>query len=91
MIITLSWLKNHLATSANLEKIINKLTGIGLEVEGIKERQNELSDFKIAKVLKAEKHPNADKLKLCDVSLGDSRTIKVVCGASNARNGLITI
>ena len=91
MIITLSWLKNHLATSANLEKIIDKLTGIGLEVEGIKEGQNELSDFKIAKVLKAEKHPNADKLKLCDVSLGDSKTIKVVCGAANARNGLVTI
>jgi len=91
MIITLSWLKNHLATSANLEKIINKLTGIGLEVEGMKEGQNKLSDFKIAKVLKAEKHPNADKLKLCDVSLGDSRTIKVICGAANARNGLVTI
>jgi len=91
MIITLSWLKNHLATSANLEKIIDKLTGIGLEVEGIKEGQNELSDFKIAKVLKAEKHPNADKLKLCDVSLGDSKIIKVVCGAANARNGLVTI
>tara|TARA_Y100000590_G_scaffold244848_1_gene275189 strand:- start:212 stop:2614 length:2403 start_codon:yes stop_codon:yes gene_type:complete len=91
MIITLSWLKNHLSTSANLEKIINKLTGIGLEVEGIKEGQNELSDFKIAKVLKAEKHPNADKLKLCDISLGNSRTIKVVCGAANARNGLVTI
>ena len=91
MIITLSWLKNHLATSANLEKIIDKLTGIGLEVEGIKEGQNELSDFKIAKVIKVEKHPNADKLKLCDVSLGDSKTIKVVCGAANARNGLVTI
>ena len=64
MIITLSWLKNHLATSLNLEKIINKLTDIGLEVEAVKESQNELSDFKIAKVLKAEKHPNADKLKL---------------------------
>ena len=55
MIITLSWLKNHLATSANLEKIINKLTGIGLEVEGIKEGQNVLSDFKIAKIIKVEK------------------------------------
>ncbi len=92
MIITLSWLKNHLSTSANLEKIIDKLTSIGLEVEEIKEAQNELSDFKIAKVLKVEKHPNADKLKLCDVSLGDGKQIKkVVCGADNARNGLITI
>ena len=92
MIITLSWLKNHLSTSANLEKIIDKLTSIGLEVEEIKEAQNELSDFKIAKVLKVEKHPNADKLKLCDVSLGDGKQIKkVVCGADNARNGLVTI
>ena len=91
MIITLSWLKNHLATSANLEKIIDKLTGIGLEVEGIKEGQNELSDFKIAKVIKVEKHPNADKLTLCDVSLGDSRTTKVVCGAANVRDGLVSV
>ncbi len=91
MIITLSWLKNHLSTSANLSKIIDKLTGIGLEVEGIKGSQGELSDFKVVKVLKVEKHPNADKLKLCDVSLGKNKTIKVVCGAANARNGLITI
>ena len=86
MIITLSWLKNHLTTSLNLEKIINKLTDIGLEVEAVKEAQNELSDFKIAKVLKAEKHPNADKLKLCEVSIGKNNDIKkVVCGAQNAR------
>ncbi len=91
MIITLSWLKDHLSTSANLGKIIDKLTGIGLEVEGINENQNELSDFKIVKILKVEKHPNADKLKLCDISLGDNKIIKVVCGADNARNGLITI
>ena len=92
MIITLSWLKNHLTTSSNLEKIINKLTDIGLEVEAVKEAQNELSDFKIAKVLKAEKHPNADKLKLCDVSIGNNNDIKkVVCGAQNARSGLVTI
>ena len=91
MIITLSWLKDHLITNANLEKIIDKLTSIGLEVEGIKDSQNELSNFKIAKVLKAEKHPNADKLKLCEVSLGNSKTYKVVCGAANARDGLITV
>ena len=91
MIITLSWLKDHLITNANLEKIIDKLTSIGLEVEGIKYSQNELSNFKIAKVLKAEKHPNADKLKLCEVSLGNSKTYKVVCGAANARDGLITV
>ena len=91
MIITLSWLKDHLSTNANLEKIIDKLTGIGLEVEGIKDSQGGLSNFKVAKVLKAETHPNADKLKLCDVSLGNGKTIKVVCGAANARAGLVSI
>ena len=91
MIITLSWLKDHLITNANLEKIIDKLTSIGLEVEGIKESQGELSGFKIAKVLKVEKHPNADKLKLCEVSLGNSKTFKVVCRAANVKDGLITV
>ena len=91
MIITLSWLKDHLSTNANLKKIIDKLTGIGLEVEEINESQGELSDFKIAKVLKAQKHPNADKLKLCEVSLGNNKTIKVVCGAANARDGLVSV
>ena len=91
MIITIPWLKEHLQTKANEAKIIDQLTNIGLEVENIKENSGELSDFKVAKILKAEKHPNADKLKVCDVSLGDNRIIKVVCGASNARDGLITI
>ena len=91
MIITLSWLKDHLNSNTNLTKIIDKLTGIGLEVEGVKDSQGELSDFKVAKVIKVEKHPNADKLKLCDVSLGDNKVIKVICGATNARGGLVTI
>ena len=91
MIITIPWLKEHLQTKANEAKIIDQLTNIGLEVEGIKENLGELSDFRIAKILKAEKHPNADKLKVCDVTLGDNKIIKVVCGASNAREGLITI
>ena len=91
MIITLSWLKDHLITNANLGKIIDKLTDIGLEVEGLKENQGDLYNFKIAKVLKAEKHPNADKLKLCEVSLGNSKTFKVVCGAGNVKDGLITV
>ena len=91
MIITISWLKEHLQTKANEAKIIDQLTNIGLEVENIKESSGQLSDFKVAKILKAEKHPNADKLKVCDVSLGDNRIIKVVCGAPNARNGLVTI
>ena len=91
MIITIPWLKEHLQTKANEAKIIDQLTSIGLEVEGIKENSGELGDFKIAKILKTLKHPNADKLKICDVTLGDGKVIKVVCGASNAREGLITI
>ena len=74
MIITLSWLKDHLITNANLEKIIDKLTNIGLEVEGIKESQMNFLVLKSLKVLNTEKHPNADKLKLCEVSLGNSKT-----------------
>ena len=91
MILTLSWLRNHLNTKANINEIIEKLTNIGLEVEGIKESFGNMSEFKIAKILKTEKHPNADKLKLCDVNIGGSSIVKVVCGADNARNGLITV
>ena len=91
MIITLPWLKEHLNTKASEEKIINQLTNIGLEVEGIKENIGELSEFKIAKVLKAEKHPNADKLKVCDVAIGNKEIHKIVCGASNVRAGMFTI
>ena len=68
-----------------------QLTNIGLEVESVKENSGELSEFKIAKIIKVEKHPNADKLKVCDVNIGKTETLKVVCGAPNARDGLITI
>ncbi|MFL2890165.1 MAG: phenylalanine--tRNA ligase subunit beta [Pelagibacteraceae bacterium] len=91
MIITIPWLKEHLKTKANEEKIINQLTNIGLEVENVTDNSGELRDFKVAKILKVEKHPNADKLKVCDVTLGNNKIIKVVCGAQNARQGLITI
>ena len=91
MIITLQWLKEHLKTNANENEIINKLTNIGLEVESIKENSGDLSEFKIAKIIKAEKHPNADKLKVCDVNIGGKEILKVVCGAPNAKDGLITI
>ena len=91
MIITLPWLKEHLKTNANENEIINKLTNIGLEVESVKENSGELSEFKIAKIIRTENHPNADKLKVCDVSIGGKETLRVVCGAPNARDGLITI
>jgi phenylalanyl-tRNA synthetase beta chain len=91
MIITYPWLKEHLKTKANEAKAMEQLTSIGLEVEGIKESKIELSEFKIAKILKVKKHPNADKLKICDVTLDGKKIIKVVCGAPNAREGLLTI
>jgi phenylalanyl-tRNA synthetase beta chain len=91
MIITLPWLKEHLDSKADENKLINQLTNIGLEVESISEGSGELSEFKIAKIVKAEKHPNADKLKVCDVNIGNNRIVKVVCGAPNARDGLVTI
>ena len=91
MIITIPWLKEHLQTKANEAKIVDQLTNIGLEVESIKENLGELANFKVAKILKAEKHPNADKLKVCDITLGNNKIIKVVCGAPNAREGLVTI
>ena len=91
MIITIPWLKEHLKTSAKESEIIDRLTNIGLEVENVKENFSQMGKFKIAKVLKAEKHPNADKLKVCDVTIGGNEILKVVCGAPNAREGLITI
>ena len=91
MIITLPWLKNHLDTKANLDQIADRLTEIGLEVENIKSSKNELDNFIICKIVKSQKHPNADKLKLCDVDIGKGNLIKVVCGAQNARDGLYTV
>ena len=91
MIVTIPWLKEHLKTTAKESEIIDQLTKIGLEVEGTKENSGDMSAFKIAKILRAEKHPNADKLKVCDVSIGGDEILKVVCGAPNAREGLITI
>ena len=91
MIITIPWLKEHLNTKASELEIINQLTNIGLEVESIKENSGEMGVFKVAKILKTEKHPNADKLKVCDVSIGGEEILKVVCGAPNAREGLLTI
>ena len=91
MIITIPWLKEHLKTNLGESEIVNQLTNIGLEVERITERQDKSKNFKIAKILKAEKHPNADKLKVCEVDIGDEKIAKVICGASNAREGLVTI
>ena len=91
MILTISWLKEHLDTKYNESKIIDKLTNIGLEVESYENVSSDLDSFKIARVVNAEKHPNADRLKVCDVDIGQKDTIKVVCGAPNAKKDLLTI
>ena len=91
MITSLSWLKNHLSTQANSKQVIERLTEIGLEVESVKSPSSDLDNFIICKVVKSQKHPNADKLKLCEVNIGKGNLVKVVCGASNARDGLFTV
>ncbi len=91
MKITYDWLKDHLKTSAKEDKLLEKLTDIGLEVENIEDLSEGLDLFKVAKIVKTEKHPNADRLKVCDVDVGDKEIKKVVCGAANAREGLLTI
>jgi phenylalanyl-tRNA synthetase beta chain len=85
---TLSWLKEHLDTDADAKTIAEKLTSIGLEVESISDAGAGLKDFTVGQVLTAEKHPNADKLKLCTVNSGDGAPLQIVCGAPNARAGL---
>ncbi len=88
---TKNWLKDHLKTSKTEAQIIEKLNNTGLEVEKVEPVKNELSDFIVAKIVKAEKHPNADRLKLCHVDIGQKELVKVVCGGPNATDKLLTI
>ena len=85
---TISWLKEHLDTDADAKTIADKLTSIGLEVESITDAGAALKDFVVAEIVTAEKHPNADKLRLCMVSDGGKETLQIVCGAPNARAGI---
>jgi len=91
MKITTNWLKEHLDTKLNENQIVDKLTNIGLEVEGVEGQSSELDSFIVAKILKAEKHPDADRLKACEVDIGSGSPVKVVCGAPNAKEGLLTV
>ena len=91
MKISFDWLKDHLKTASNEKKLLDQLTNIGLEVESVESLSAENELFKVAKIIKAEKHPNADRLKVCDVSIGKGDIKKVVCGAVNAKEGLITV
>ena len=88
---TIDWLKDHLDTKFKDAQILEKLTDIGLEVESFQSSSFDTDNFIIAKILSTEKHPNADKLKICEVDIGKENTVKVVCGAPNARKNLLTI
>ena len=88
---SLSWLKDHLDTDEPLEKLADKLTMIGLEVEHIDDKAALLKPFTIAHILSAEQHPNADRLRVCKVDTGTGDPLQIVCGAPNARAGLKTV
>src|SRR3712207_5866339 len=87
---TLSWLKEHLQTDATIDQIVDAMTMIGLEVEGVENPAAKLAKFSVAKVVEAVQHPNADRLRVCQVDTVDGRK-EIVCGAPNARPGLTTI
>jgi len=88
---TLSWLKDHLDTEASLDTIAETLTRIGLEVEGVEDKAAALQPYIVAKILTAEQHPNADRLRVCTVETGAGAPVQVVCGAPNARAGLVSV
>ena len=87
---TLSWLKEHLDTTASLAQIVEAMTMAGLEVEGVEDPGAKLAAFSVAKIVEAVQHPNADRLRVCQVDTVDGR-MEIVCGAPNARAGLTTI
>ena len=82
---TIGWLKEHHDTKIQEKVIIEKLTDIGLEVESYEYLNSDLDYFKVAKIINAEQHPNADRLRICDVDIGEEKSVKVVCGAPNAK------
>ncbi|MBV7265770.1 phenylalanine--tRNA ligase subunit beta [Erythrobacter ani] len=85
---SVTWLKDHLETGASLQEITDTLNAIGLEVEGVEDPAERLAGFTVAKVLTAEKHPDADKLQILTVDTGEGDPLQVVCGAPNARAGM---
>ena len=87
---TLSWLKKHLETDASVDDICEALTDLGLEVEGVENPLDRLSDFTLGYVKHAEKHPDADKLRVCKVDT-DEGELQIICGAPNAREGITVV
>src|SRR5262249_25457452 len=90
MKITLSWLKDHLDTDVPVEQLADKLSAMGLEVESIDDPGKKLAPFTIAKVLEAKQHPNADRLRVCQVDIARGG-VAGVGGAPNARTGMVTV
>jgi len=88
---TLSWLKEHLETDASASALAEKLTMIGLEVEALDDKAKLLAPFTIARVVSAAPHPNADRLRVCIVDTGAGEPVQVVCGAPNARTGMVSV
>lgn len=87
---TLSWLKDHLQTDAGVDALVERMTMTGLEVEGVEDASAKFAHFSVARVISAGKHPNADKLQVCQVETRDGPK-EIVCGAPNARAGLVTV
>jgi phenylalanyl-tRNA synthetase beta chain len=89
---TLSWLKDHLKTKASVEEISTKLSAIGLEVESVEDPSEKLGAFRVARIVEAKRHPNADKLQVVQVEIEKGKpSLEVVCGAPNARVGLVSV
>ncbi len=89
---TLSWLKDHLKTTATVDEISTKLSAIGLEVESVEDPAQKLGAFRVARIVEAKKHPNADKLQIVQVEVEKGKPLfEVVCGAPNARAGMVSV
>src|SRR5687767_15068961 len=87
---TFSWLKEHLQTDATVDQVVDAMTMAGLEVEDVEDPATKLAAFSVARIVEAAQHPNADRLRVCQVDTKDGRK-EIVCGAPNARAGLTTI
>lgn len=88
---SLSWLKQYLDTEAGADQVAARLNAVGLEVEGVEDPAAKLAGFRVAKIVTAERHPNADKLQVLTVDMGEGAPLQVVCGAPNARAGLVGV
>ncbi len=88
MKITFDWLKDHLKTNLKEKNLLEQLTNVGLEVEGVQNLSSDKELFKVAKIIKTTEHPNADRLKVCEINIGEKELKKVVCGAANAVVGI---